>query len=163
MTSPSEPIAVLCIRSGWVSPNKGLREHWGKRHGLKKKIDEQIKLQILEMLPSHRKRLLLEEPRKRRLEFTVVGVKKADPDNLVAGLKTLIDCLKRMQIRWFPTAGVTRTGRQKKKSKLTDDGPGIIWDDDPQWLELGKVEQDMETKTRLRQKYVLVRVFECEI
>jgi hypothetical protein len=159
--SPSEPIATFIIKDAWVSPNAMLKRHWGWKHKRKQGIANQIAIQLLMLPRDVYSRVSLREPKKRRMDFVVCGRgHKIDPDNLVGGLKVLIDCFKRVQQRQY-RVGTTRNGRPVTHSALYSDGPGVIWNDGPDWFELGSVEVDRATKTPRGRKDIIVRVYDA--
>lgn len=145
---PSSPLATLLVRNGWVSPNVLYnKSHWTKTQ-IQKSIEQEVRQHAL-VLPIEQQRrvLLTDTPEKRRLDFTIVSRKGRHPDydNLVAGLKLLIDAMKRRRLR-RTAIGRDKGGRKKYKMELRQDGTGFVWDDDPEWIEFGEVKWERDTQ-----------------
>lgn len=132
------------IRDGWCSVNYIRNSPWRTLHKHKKNVEEEVRLHVLSMPNAEKEKVLLRSPKKRVLDFTIISRRGSEPDrdNLIGGLKFTIDALRRCRLKRVPS---TEEGKKFSLQKL-EDGPGFIWDDDPQWFEIGEVKWDRETK-----------------
>lgn len=170
-TLPSNPIATLVCRGAWVSPNQTRADHWSRLVKLKKKIQTEVNMHALTMDIEEKKRILLmDEPRKRRVRYTIVSRRGTmpDSDNAVAGLKILQDCLQRIQLKRIKVAhssakppGQNGKGLQNYSMARMKSGPGFIWDDSHEWLEILKVQCETETLIYPEgTRFVVVEIYE---
>jgi len=163
---PEEPpeygelVTKLVVRKGWISPNYMLGNHWSRTRPLRKEINEQVKHHILTLPPEERERVVLREPEYRILRLALIQNtgRYPDVDNVMGGLKHLIDSLKKV------------TYRHKKIRENVPDGVyrhhtgnGLIWDDSPHYLRIAEVTIERPPKGQPRDKkagsYVVVEVF----
>lgn len=154
--SPSDPIIEFPVKDAWVSGNSIRNQHWVHSHRRAKQIRESVKMYALTLPLEEQRRVLLTEPEKRRVDFTIVGTTSIIPDvdNMVAGLKFLIDALRRCYLVRTPVPG----GKRKYTVEKRQDGPGFIWDDDQDHFELGSVKWENQKTYPTRSRYVVVSV-----
>lgn len=117
----------MTVPNSWQSPNNTRGRQWARSHRTRKEIATVVGQLALALPEPQRQHLLRDEPELRTLELTLITQSRVRPDldNLVAGWKPLIDCLRRRQ--------QVRVGRSLL---WQDNGPGLIWDDSPDWLAL---------------------------
>lgn len=92
-----------------LSENRLLRMHWAAR-----KAKQQEYLAYLTVAGAYDRRFFAGEKEKRTVEIYSYRKRRIDPDNLIGGMKPLIDCLRKMK---------------------------LIWDDSPKYLDLTVVQE----------------------
>jgi len=132
-----ERVAELVIRKGWISPNYLYGAHWARSRVLRDELNQQVANHIIQLPLEERARAVLREPVARLLRITIYQIQGRFPDvdNLLGGLKHLIDALKKVRYKF--SSPTSSSYRPKVISSLN--GNGLIWDDAPKYLRIAEV------------------------
>ena len=101
-------------------PNRTIGQHWGRATREKNDLMRKVAAEAYHLRPA--------QPfRKARVVIERHGVREPDTDNLVAGMKRLLDCLT------TPVMQQSKSGRPSVKNKR---GLGFVVDDSPEFITL---------------------------
>jgi len=138
-TDLGDHIITMVFRNGWVSPNFMMGKHWSRTMKFRKELDKQAKFHFLQLDQDTQDAVRLSEPKKRIAVMNIVQRRGPFPDvdNLLGGLKHLIDALKlrrsSKQIVEHEDGGITT------KLVYGETGNPWIWDDSPRHLQVAEV------------------------
>jgi hypothetical protein len=132
-------LITMVFRSGWVSPNHMLGKHWSRTRKFRLKLDEQAKMHFLALPPEEREQVRITEPKRRVAIISIVQRRGPFPDvdNLLGGLKHLIDALKLR--RGTKQIIEQADGTQRQKLTYDETGNPWIWDDSPRHFQVAEV------------------------
>ncbi len=132
-------LVTMVFRNGWVSPNFMMGKHWSRTRKFRKELDEQAKMHFLALPPEEREQVKIRDPKLRVAIINIVQRRGPFPDvdNLLGGLKHLIDSLKLRR----GTKQIVEKDDGSQSQKLTYDETGNpwIWDDSPRHFQVAEV------------------------
>lgn len=161
-TELGEHIITMVFRNGWVSPNFMSGKHWSRTRKFRKELDAQAKMQFLQLSPEDQETVRLRDPKKRIVVINIVQRRGPFPDvdNLLGGLKHLVDALK---LRRATKQTVEQEdGGITTKLVYGETGNPWIWDDSPRHLQIAQVHVSRQSQYVNTEpgNYVVVDLYE---
>lgn len=162
-TPHGDHLITMVFRNGWVSPNFMMGKHWARTRKFRKELDEQAKFHFLALPPEEREKIKISEPKKRVGIINIVQRRGPFPDvdNLMGGLKHLIDALKLKRV----TKSFIEKDDGSTRTKMVYDETGNpwIWDDSPRHFQIAEVHVSRQSSYVSTEpgNYVVVDLYEA--
>ena len=162
-TDLGEHIITMVFRNGWVSPNHMMGRHWTRTLKFRKELDKQAKVHFLQLGLDEQELVRISEPKKRIAVISIVQRRGPFPDvdNLLGGLKHLVDSLKLRRSR--KEIVEKDDGSRSTKMVYGETGNPWIWDDSPRHLQIAQVHVSRQSSYVNTEpgNYVVVDLYEA--